>query len=78
MKIPPQAQMWIGATGTVLFLLRLIMTVTHPMATADWIEAYAALCSASILAGVAWRGYQRRKYWNSPAGTPLVGREPSK
>ena len=60
MKIPPQAQMWIGVTGTLLFLLGLIVTVTHPMATADWIKAYVALCSASALAGLAWRGYRRR------------------
>lgn len=60
MKIPPHVQMWIGVAGSLLLLLGLIVTVRHPMATADWIKAYVALCSASATAGVAWRGYQRR------------------
>jgi hypothetical protein len=60
MKIEPQVQMWIGATGSLSFLLRVIVTVSHPMAAVDRIEAYAAFCSASILAGVAFRGCRRR------------------
>lgn len=60
MKIPRQVQTWIGVTGSLLFLVGLIVIVTHPMATADWIKAYVALCSASVFAGTAWRGYQRR------------------
>jgi len=60
MKIPPRVQMWIGAVGSLLFLLRVIVTITNPMATADWIEAYSAFCAASLFAGMAWRGYQPR------------------
>ena len=60
MKIPRQAQMWGGGISSLYFLLGAIITAAHAKATFDWIRAYSDICAASLLAGVAWNGYQRR------------------
>jgi hypothetical protein len=63
MKIPLKVQMWGGAIMCLLTLVSLVigfLTLTHPITALDWIKAYSTFCGASLLAGTAWRGYQRR------------------
>jgi hypothetical protein len=60
MKIPPHVQMWVGAIGALYFLSGAIVTAMHATVTADWLKAYSAFCAGSLLAWIAWRGYQRR------------------
>jgi hypothetical protein len=60
MTIPAKVQMWAGSIMALWGLAGAIMIAVHARAAFDWIHAYIAFCSASIFAGIAWRGYQRR------------------